>query len=285
MGIALALPTVLLCAVLFLWPLILAGQVSLFDYNGYGPLDDFVGAENYGRAVTDSDLWTALLRNVFLAIVNVGGSLGLGLVLAYGLFKRVRGWRVLQIALFVPFVLPVAVVALIWKFVYEPNQGLLNSLIANIGLADSGPMWLSDRMLALPAVSLVWMWQHVPFAMVILLAAMVRIPPELTDAAKIDGASEMQTLRNIIWPIIRPTAWLLGAIIVLRVSRAFDVIYIMTAGGPVNSTTTATLYLYKHAFEFGNYGYASALGILIAILIGGIIPVAVYRMGRTRVEL
>lgn len=285
LGALMALPALVPFALFFLWPLLKAARISLYEYDGFGPLDDWVGLDNYVRALTDSELWIALLRNVFVAAVNVVGGVGVGLLLAYGLFRKVAGWRFLQVALFIPFILPVAVIALIWRFIYEPNQGLLNSFLSSTGITDNTILWLGNEWLALPAVSIVWTWQHIPFAMIVLLAAMLRIPSELIDAAQIDGATDGQTLRHIVLPAIRPTAWLVTAIIILRVSKAFDVIFIMTGGGPANATTTGTLYLYKQAFPFSNYGYASALGFVIAIVLGGILPLTIRKMSKSNVEL
>lgn len=284
-GLLLVMPALVPIGLYFVWPLLWAGRISLFDYSGYGPLEDYLGLENYTRALADADLWIALGRNLFVTAVNLLGAIGVGSILAYALYKKVAGWRFLQIALFIPYILPVAVIALLWRFIYEPNQGLLNSLLRSVGVTDSTILWLGDATLALPAVAIVWAWQLVPFGMVVLFAAMLRIPDDLVAAARVDGARESQLLRYVVLPAIRPTVWLLAILVTMISFRTFDMIWIMTQGGPADATTTGTLYLYQQAFQYNNYGYAAALGFVIAALLGGILPLALRRMDRSTIEL
>lgn len=281
----LVLPAAVLFTVYFLWPLGRAFQISLYDYTGLGTPEDFVGLANYRAALLDSELWLALARNLVFTAINLVGALLVGSMLAYQLYRKVRGWRFLQIALFVPHILPVAVVALLWRFVYQPTIGLLDQTLGGLGLTGGTTLWLGSSSLAVPAVGLVWAWTIIPFAMLIIFVGMLRVPQELLEAAQLDGASERRILRYVVIPTIKPTLWLVGALVVLASFRSFDLIYIMTRGGPGYSTTTASLYMYKQAFEFNDYGYASAVGFVVAVILVVLLPLVVRQMQRGAVEL
>lgn len=287
LGVLLVAPTLLLIGVYFLWPLARAFQVSLYEYTGLGSpaADDFVGLGNYARALADPELWASLARNLLFAAINLAGALVIGSVLAYQLYRKIRGWRFLQIAVFIPHILPVAVVALLWRFIYQPTIGLLDSSMAALGIGDGTTLWLGEPALASFAVGFVWAWTLVPFAMLIIFVGMLRIPEELTESARLEGASEAKLLRHVVLPVIAPTLWLVAALVVVASFRSFDLVYIMTAGGPGYSTTTAALYTYRQAFEFNAYGYASALGFVIAVVLALILPFIARQMRRGAIEL
>lgn len=285
LGWILVAPMIALFAVYFAWPLVLAFQISLYDYTGLGAVTDFVGLENYRAAVSDPQLWLGLARNTGFAVVNLVAALVVGSVLAYQLFVKVRGWRVLQVAIFVPHILPVAVVALLWRFIYQPAVGVVDQVRGLVRPGAEPVVWLGTEHLALPAVSLVWAWTVIPLAMLLIFVSMLRIPQELLESARMDGAHEGAILRHVVVPLVQPTLWLVGALVVLGSFRSFDLVYIMTQGGPRYATSTASLYMYKQAFEFNNYGYASALGFVIAIILAIVLPIAGRRMSRSTVEL
>lgn len=278
LGWLLSLPAVALFGIYFIWPLIRAFQISFYNYTGLGPVEDFAGASNYLDAITDTRLWFGLGRNAFFAAINIAGCLVVGSFLAFQLFRKIRGWKFLQITIFIPHILPVAVVALLWRFVLQPSIGLLDSTLGQLGVTDESTLLLGEPNTALPAVAFVWAWTLIPLSMLILFVSMLRVPEELLEAARIDGASENRILRSIVLPAIKPTLWLVAAFVFITSFRSFDLIYLMTRGGPGQGTETAALYMYKTAFEFNNYGYASALGFIIALFLVIVLPFAARQM-------
>lgn len=278
-----ALPALLPFSLFILAPVGLAVWYSLHEFSGFGAVGDFVGLANYGEALYDGELWKALSRNLFLAGSNLVLSLFIGFVLAYFLYRKVRGWRILQVALFVPYVMPLAVTGLLWIFIFEPNEGLLNTLLGAVGLDGLQSLWLADEAMALPAATMVWVWRITPFVMLLLFSAMLRIPDEVMEAARVDGAREGSLMFRIVLPLIMPTVWLSSLLVLVTAFRSFDLMWILTRGGPSNSTRIATLYLYQQGFDFNNYGYANALAFFVALVIALPVVFITRRIKRSQV--
>jgi raffinose/stachyose/melibiose transport system permease protein len=283
LGFLLALPAMILLFLFLIWPVFVAGEYSLTSASGYGDKDP-VGLENYARAFTDQALYAALGRNVIFAIAVVTSSVLVGFVLAYFLYLRVRAWRALQVIFMIPFIMPAVVVALLWQFMLEPTSGLVNTGLRAIGLdALAGP-WLTGEATALGSVSFIHVWATVPLAMLLIFAAMVALPGEVFEAAEIDGAGHVRRMFSVALPMLRPTIILVTLLLTIDVFRSFDMVYLLTRGGPINSTTIATLYVYVTAFVNNEYGYANALGIVVGLLLVlfAIVPVLVRRILQRR---
>ena len=283
LGILMILPAMVPFTLFLVLPLVVAAWYSVHEYSGFGGIGEFIWFDNYIRAATDAELWASLWRNLFLAGSTLVLSVGGGFVLAFFLYRRVAGWRFLQVALFLPYVLPIAVTALLWTFIYEPNLGLLNSAFNAIGLDSLTGLWLSDPDAALPSASLVWAWRMTPFTMLLLFGAMLRISDEVIEAAQIDGASERRMMTNIVLPLVMPTVWLTCLLVVVTTFRTFDLMWILTQGGPSGSTRIATLYLYEQGFNFNNYGYANALGFVVAVLVAVPVSLIMRRLNKAEV--
>jgi ABC-type sugar transport system permease subunit len=264
-------------------PIGVAAYYSLHAASGFGGVGEFVGIDNYVQALGDAELWRSLGRNFFLAAATLVLSVGGGFVLAFFLFRRVAGWRYLQVALFLPFVLPIAVTGLMWIFIYEPNLGLLNAFLGGIGLDSLTGLWLSDPDVALPASSFVWAWRMTPFVMLLLFGAMLRIPDEVIEAAQLDGATERTLMARIVLPLVAPTFWLTCLLVIVTTFRTFDLMWILTQGGPQGATRIAPLYLYEQGFSYVNYGYANAIGFIIAVVVA--IPVAIIMRRLNKAEV
>lgn len=285
LAVLLVLPAVVLLTLFLLWPIVTAVQYSFTGASGFGDADP-VGMANYERALTDGAFWGALGRNVVFALIVTAASLAIGFVLAYLLFLRVRGWRGLQVLLMVPYILPVVVTALLWKFMMEPHGGLFNSALRAIGLDALANPWLSSPSTALGSVSLVQVWQITPFAMLLIFGAMIAIPTEVIEAADLDGAGHATKMLRIVLPIVRPAMILTAIVIAIGLFRSFDLIYLLTQGGPINSTTISTLYIYVQGFVNNNYGYANAAGVLVGVFLVAlaVIPRIAQRTQRRRAE-
>lgn len=260
------LPATLLLVVFILWPLITAASYSTTSASGYGDRNP-VGLANFAEAFSDTDLYLAFGRNVLLASIVVVGTLVVAFCTAYFLFLKVAGWKVLQGAFMAPYILPAVVAGLLWQFLLEPEAGLVNSVLRAIGLGGLAGPWLTGTESALMTVGMIEIWKTVPFAMLLLFAGMVALPPETLEAAELDGANHRIRMFRIVFPMIRPTVVLVGVLLTVNLFRSFDLVYLLTRGGPLGSTTVATLYVYVEAFQNNRYGYANALGIVIGVFL------------------
>lgn len=269
LGVVLSLPAIILAFFFLFWPVFVAGQYSFTSASGYGDRDP-VGFENYITAFTDTRFHDAIGRNVIFAIGVTLCSTVIGFVLAYMLFLRVRGWRALQVMFLVPFIMPVVVVGLLWQFMLEPTNGLVNSVLRQIGLGSLAGPWLTGESTALASVGLVHVWTLAPFAMLLIFSAMIGLPADVLEAASIDGAGHLVKMWRIVLPMVRPTLVLVLFVLMLQLFRSFDLVYLLTKGGPIGSTTIATLYLFVEGFTNNKYGYANALGIILGLVLGTI---------------
>lgn len=261
-------PAVVLLSIFIIWPIFTAMQYSTTSASGYGDMDP-VGLENFVRAFEDQRLYEAFGRNIIYALYVVLASVTLGFVVSYMLFIRVKGWRALQLLLLVPFIMPVVVNALLWKFMLEPENGLVNSALRNLGAdALAGP-WLTSESTALATVSFVTTWGTIPFAMLLIFGAMLTIPDEVIEAAELDGAGHFTRMFKVVLPIIWPAIALVMFVITVNLFRSFDTVFLLTRGGPIGSTTISTLYVFVQGFVNNNYGYANALGLVIAVVLVG----------------
>ncbi len=266
LGMLLALPAVLLLVLFVVWPIVTSVRYSFTSASGYGDMD-FVGGANYARAVADPGLYAAFGRNVVFALVVVAASVLIGFLVAYLLFLRVRGWRPLQVLLMIPYIMPVVVTALLWQFMLEPVGGLINTALRHIGLGALAGPWLTGESTALGSVSLVQIWVTIPLAMLLIFGAMLSLPVEVMEAADLDGAGHFTKMFRIVFPMIRPTIILTAFVITIQLFRSFDLVYLLTKGGPIGSTTIATLFVFVQGFVNNEYGYANAVGILLGIVL------------------
>lgn len=283
MGILLAAPAVLLLVLFLIWPIGVSAEYSATSASGFGDMDP-VGAGNYARALSDAALYAAVGRNVVFAAIVLALSVTIGFVLAYALFLRVGGWRALQVLYMVPYIMPVVVTAIMWQFILEPENGLLNSVLRAAGLNGLAGPWLTSESTSLVTVSFIQAWVLIPFAMLLLFGAMVSLPGEVLEAAALDGAGHFTRMFRIVLPMIRPTLVLTIGVIALQLFRSFDLVYLLTKGGPIGSTTIATLYVFVQGFVNNEYGYANAVGILLglALVVVAVLPRIVGAVRRSR---
>ncbi|MCD9025715.1 carbohydrate ABC transporter permease [Cohnella silvisoli] len=262
-----AFPALFFFVLYLIYPLVIAFRMSLYDYTGIGPLTDFVGWANYKEAISNSSFIGALRNNFVLMGVEFIVSTVLAFGLAYLLFRGIFGWHVFNVILFLPYIIPLSVSAVIWSLIYEPTIGLLNQLLGELGLTALQHTWLGGTSTALGSVIGVWVWRTLPFNLIILFGAMIKIPGELLEAARIDGASGMRIVRNIIFPLTIPTIALLAVISIANDFRAFDIVWIMTQGGPAGLTEIASSFVYKVGFQENHYGYANAVAFLVFVVV------------------
>jgi len=274
-GIALSLlPAIALFSAFFVLPLGVVGVTSLADW---GPLEfAFSGLENYRLLFSDGTFWAALKNTAFFGVAAACVQVPVGVALAVILSQRFRGWSVLRTVYFLPNIVSAAALALVYVTFYNPRYGLLNQLLAVFG-SDGTRDWLFDVDTALPAVAATWVFTA-GLVMILVMAEIAAIPPEIYAAARVDGASQWQVTRFITLPLLRNIIGV-NLILVLLFSLAyFDGVYVMTGGGPADRTLTLSLYAFQE-YSNSNWGYANAIGMLL-IALGVLVIIGVRRAFR-----
>jgi ABC-type sugar transport system permease subunit len=262
-------------------PLLVGLWLSFVSWDGLSAVRP-VGFGNYANVFQDSIFWQAIVHNVIYAVGTVVGKVVLALVLAVLLNQALPGRAIFRTVLFLPVVLSFIVVGLLWSWIYNYNFGLANGLLTTLGLQALKQDWLGNTSLALGALIVVDIWKWFGFHMVINLAGLQSIPSELYEAARIDGASGWQLFRRITIPLLQPVTMVNVTLATLGAFNVFDLVYVMTTGGPANATNVAMMEIYTQAFQFYQFGYASAMSFVLLILVS-IISLGVLRvMNRER---
>jgi raffinose/stachyose/melibiose transport system permease protein len=264
LAILLGPPLILFIGFVFV-PMIFAIWYSLYNWNGYGPLSDFIGLQNYQGVVTGSVFHQALLHNIIIAVLSVVIQLPISIGLALLLNRRMRGQTALRLAVFTPYVLSQATSAVMWSMLLS-HGGPVDSLLKSVGLAALIHFWLASTSLVLYTLFFVVTWQFIGFGIVLLLAGLQGIPPELREAAAIDGASSWQITRRIMLPLLGPTIRIWIFLAVIGSLQLFDIVWIMTLGGPANASQTMLTYLYFNGAERTQFGYGATVSVALFII-------------------
>jgi N-acetylglucosamine transport system permease protein len=291
------LPGLALYAVFVLSPYAQAFYLSLTDWDGVSAQPEFVGLANFGRLLADPLFLAALRHNGLMLLVVPAMTIALALFLAYALnlggrhrraaLQGARGTSFYKIVYFAPQVLSVVIVAVLWQFVYTPNSGLLNGFLDVVALDGLRRSWLAEPDLALWAVMAALIWSSVGFYVVLFSAAIESIPRDLLEAARIDGAGRLASFSKVTLPLLRDNVQVAFVYLGIIALDGFPLVQIMTVGpgGPDNSTEVMGLGLYRNAFTYGKFGYASAMGVAIFLLTLTLAVVALGASRRERVEL
>ncbi|RAV19080.1 sugar ABC transporter permease [Paenibacillus contaminans] len=254
-----------------LYPNLLSAYYSLLDWNGISK-PDFVGLDNFVKLFQDRYVWRALSHNLFYMLTIPPLVIGISLLLAYLLHnKGYKGTPLFKVLFFFPNVLSTVVVALLWAFVYDGSFGLLNSLLRLLGVPIGDFYWLGDMRTAIWAIIPPYVWAGVGFYIIIFINAMATIPKSLYESAILEGAGHMKRMFMITIPLIMPIVRISALFLVLGSLKGFEQQLILTNGGPAGSTDVIGLYMFNLAFgaEFHNYGYASAIGMFLFVILVG----------------
>jgi multiple sugar transport system permease protein len=243
-----------------------AFYISFHKWNIIQPDKPFVGLDNYVRLFHDPRFLRAV-TNTLTFMIGVPLNLASGLAVALLLNTKVRGQAIFRTLFYIPVVTPLVVSAIIWKWVYQGDYGLLNYYLLKFGLIEHKIVWLANPDLALPALIIMGIWGGTGGTMVIYLAGLQSIPEEMYDASKVDGANSLQRLLYITIPLLRPTTFFLLITSIIGTFQIFTEVYIMTNGGPLNRTTTIGYYLYVNAFRELDMGYATAMAFVLFAMI------------------
>jgi multiple sugar transport system permease protein len=257
-------PNVVVFVVFMFVPILLAFYISLNEWTLIGS-PTFVGLGNYLDMLEDSEFLRAFYNTGVYMVGTVPTSIALGLAVAVGLNRKLPGRTLLRSIFFVPVIISLVAVALMAAWIFNDNYGIINAALSAVGIGDVP--WLSSARWAMISLIIATLWIRLGFNMVIYLAALQSIPTELYDAARVDGASGWRRFRHITWPLLGPTTFLLVIINIIYSLHVFDLIYVMTGGGPGFSTTVLVQYIYQMAFTEGQMGYASAIGVVLYLLL------------------
>lgn len=226
----------------------------------------WIGLKNFVELLGDPNFGWALVRTLLFIIVTVPLIVLIGLLLATVLNKPIPGRSALRAIFFLPYVVNVVAVGTVWLILFNPQSGLINKMLAAFGIRN-GPGWLTSTGWALPGLMIITIWSGVGFAAVIYLAAMQDLPMDLYEAAQLDGASAWARFRTVTWPTLMPTTTFLVITTMISVSQGFGLIAYLTQGGPGNATTTISYYMYQTGFQFFRFGYASAVGVVMFLIV------------------
>ncbi len=279
-------PAVVLYAVFFVFPMAQAFYIALFRWRGLSMNREFVGIENFRRLLTDDDVfWQCLGHNLTFLVVSLVVIIPLGLFFAVMLSRKMRGAQTYRAIYLFPNVISVVAVAVLWSFVYHPTFGILNAALKGVGLEPPANGWLGGSGTALPSVIATSIWYSLGFYIVLLLAGVQSIPRTFYEAAEIDGAGGWQQFRHVTIPLVWEVLKLAVVYLIIHTLGIFGLVWVMTEGGPNNHTETLLTYLYRTAFNESNFGYATALGVIVFFVIFGISIACNRLMRRETVEL
>lgn len=260
----LLLPSLIGMGAFYLLPVAASLVLSFAEWDLLTPIK-WIGLDNYAAILNDGTMWQALRNTILFILGYLPSVVVLGLALALLLNRRLKGRAIFRAIYFVPVVTSWVAVSLIWKWLLNPQYGLINYGLSLIGI--KGPGWLFDPSWALPGVVLTSIWKDMGFVTVIYLAGLQEIPEHLFEAAALDGATPWQRFRTITWPMLAPTTFFVTTISLISSFQVFDQVWIMTQGGPAGATSTMVELIYKNAFSYSKMGYASAISWVLFLFI------------------
>ncbi|MFC6332773.1 carbohydrate ABC transporter permease [Paenibacillus septentrionalis] len=274
------LPSLIIYIGVAIVPIILSLYYSLFNWDGISA-KVFIGLDNFSEIFKDDIFWLSVKNNVIIMLTGLVGQLPLGLLLALLLNRGLKGNGFFRTIGFLPVVISSVMVSLIWGMIYNTEYGFLNSILGVIGLESWQRNWLGDPDLSMLSISVAYIWQNCGLYMIIFLAALQNISSEVNEAAELDGATGLKKVFLITIPMIRATILVTVIYSISNSFRVFDLIQILTGGGPAHQTEVMTIYMYNNAFLSRQFGYGSAVSILILIF-SLIVVVIANRVGREK---
>jgi raffinose/stachyose/melibiose transport system permease protein len=256
------LPALVLYGLFVLFPIAQAARFSLYDWNGLGPLDEYVGLANFERALNDPVFLGAVSHNAFIVVLSLVIQIPFALGLALMLNRRFRGRSALRLIFFAPYVIAEVITAIVWSLLLQPN-GMAEHFLTAIGLGEAYHPWLADPDTVLIALFFIITWKYFGFHMILLLAGLQAIPREVDEAAAIDGASRWQAIRYVTLPLLGPTLRVSVFLSIIGSLQLFDLVWVTTRGGPVNASNTMAVYMFERGLVRFQFGYGSAVAIIL----------------------
>ena len=266
--LAFLLPALILFIGVLIAPIIMSGYYSFFNWGGPGKVAEYIGLGNYRELFTSNSIkfMRALGNSLLLALFSVGIQLPLALLLALKLGKKIPGERAFLSIYFMPVLISTVVIGQLWLKIYNPDYGVLNMLLRSLGHEDWTKIWLGDKKVALWACFVPILWQYVGYHMLLMYAGVKGVPPELNEAAMIDGCTESQVNRYIVIPYIKPILRVSVIFAVTGSLKSFDLIYVLTNGGPNHATEVPSTLMISMLFLRNRYGMGSTIAVMLILL-------------------
>lgn len=258
------LPAVALYVVFVLFPIVQAAHYSLFKWNGLQPLTDFIGLKNYQVALASDPFRSAVGNNVLIVLLSLALQIPFSLALAVLLNRRFPGRAIFRLIFFLPYVLSEAITGIVFSLMLRPS-GIVDTALTGAGLGGFVQDWLGDGRIVMLTLFVIISWKYFGFHMIILLAGLQGIPHELEEAARIDGAGRWQAFRHISLPLLGPTLRVSVFLSMIGALQLFDMIWVMTKGGPVGASNTMAIMMFKSGFSSQQMGYGSALAVILFV--------------------
>ncbi len=264
-GYLCVLPALIIISVFALYPVFYSLRLSLFKWDFIVPNPEFVGTRNFERLFASADFWQVIRNTFYFSFGTVFLIVLFSFVLALILDIKLRGIAFFRALFFTPYLAPMAGVATLWLFMYDPTDGIFNKGLELLGF--EGPKWLMSTEWSMPALIFMKVWKATGYYTVLFLAGLQAVPLELYDAAKVDGAGIWSRIRHITLPLLSPTTLFVIVIAIISSFQDFDQVYVLTRGGPVNSTNVLVYYLYEQAFTLYKVGTGSAVAVVLLVLL------------------
>ncbi len=267
-GYAFLVPSFIVLAAFTYFPVAYALGISFFKWKIMRGDPVFAGLSNYQMLITSTDFWQAIFNTIYFAVGSIPTGMALALFVAILLNRPMRLRSFYRTAYFLPTITSMVAVSVVWMWIYHPDVGLMNYVLGLFHIPAI--RWLNDPAWAMPALIILSIWKGMGYNVIIYLAGLQNIPQHLYEAAQIDGANRWQLFRNVTWPLLTPTSFLILIMAVINSFQAFTEFHVMTQGGPLGATTVIVYYLYQQAFQQFNMGYGSALAMVLFVIILGL---------------
>ncbi len=261
------LPTIVGLIIFRLGPTAVALYASFTRWNVRTPPEP-LGLSNYTELMASDTFWLVFRNTVVFTLLFVPGVMVISLLMALMVNQRLRGIAFFRGLYFMPYITAMVAVAMVWRWIFATRFGVLNYVLVTFFNVADPPAWLADKFWVLPALAIVAIWKQVGFQMLIFLAGLQGIPASLYEASAMDGANKRQQFFKITLPLLSPITFFVLVITIIEAFKTFEVTYTMTGGGPNNASTTLAYFIYQNAFTFGRMGYASALAVILMIVVG-----------------
>lgn len=275
------LPTIVFMGVFVVWPIISSFELSLYRWNGIAPVRDYIGFDNWVRLWNDTIFWRAFRNNMTVVVISIAVQMPIAMMLAIMLERgsHMFSFKIFRTVYFFPMLMSSVAIGILFKYIYDPSFGVVNTFLNDVGLDSWTRSWLGDRDVVLYAVIAVICWQFIPFYMILFQAALSGISEDLRDAARIDGANEAQYYLRIAIPLVRGTIRTAMILSLIGSLKYFDLIWVMTGGGPNHASELMATYMYKRAFPSFEMGYGSTIAAALFIIVM-IISIAAFLISR-----
>ena len=278
-GWSFILPNFVGFALLTLVPVVTLFYMSLTNWNVFGKAD-WVGIANFQRLIGDGSFRTSVVNTLYYSAMHIPLTLVVSLGLALLLNNKLRGAKYFRTAAFFPYITSIVAIAMVWNLMFSPDYGPINQILRAIGI-ENPPGWLTSTDWAMPAVAIVSTWRDMGYYMILFLAGLATVPRELYEAARVDGANAWQRFVNVTIPGLRPTTFFVVVILTINSFKIFDLILVMTDGGPGQATLVMSQFIYRKGFEESQFGYASAAAVVLFFMCI-IVPVVQFLINKRR---